>query len=77
MLTIQRKTLKNYYWLQSSQWYEDDYYNGKVFFMRHEKDIPLECENDADQKLKYEFLDTNINIFVFEDANTLRRNLKQ
>lgn len=75
VVLVDRNTLENYKWLASRTWFEEGYSDGRVFFMRLNDDVPLECEENADEFLIYEMGSVVYYIYVFEDESVLRENL--
>ena len=50
------------YWLNSKEWYSEDYYRGKVFFIRRNNDLSIALEQNY---IDY-FTIENFEIFVFD-----------
>ncbi len=70
--TIDRESLAPFYWLNSKDWYTDQYYNGEVFFIRKNSDKKIEIEKEATEKYKY----NEYEIFVFKNNSYFLNNIK-
>lgn len=61
IIRINPDTLQPNKWLNSGDWYKEEYYTGKVFYIRNKNDAPLSIEKKAIKI--YEFDDNNIIVF--------------
>jgi len=67
VVRIETETLEPNYWLTSDQWYQNDYHNGEMFFMRKGNEMSLEIESEAIRELQYDTGEETFYIFVFEN----------